>query len=358
MGVAVGVGVGALVLGLATLGFLLRRRRAAKKKAADPSASHPDGGANLEEGGGEPRRQQRQLDISSAAPITVAAAGGSEAGGPPPSVQQNSAPSPPSPPPYANGGGHLPGAPPLPANQQHAAVAADTNVGKDSEPVRLSFAASTADAVQKPSSEGEANPPCDGDGSGGAGGGGDGVQAGESGSSRSAAAEQVSTATGSTANVSTEERTAELAGADFGGLSAEDGGYDAPAAAVDAAATPAAAAAPASGRRRTSSGVGYGQAALAAAEELAHSCQIPGVSEAATMVSILIRLVTDSRDCTTRGSAGLKRCRSIVMMLERAATVLGKVSDTANLVRNASTVHAIKNQEAVRHDCGESVGLS
>ncbi|CAM9852438.1 unnamed protein product, partial [Ectocarpus fasciculatus] len=90
------------------------------------------------------------------------------------------------------------------------------------------------------------------------------------------------------------------------------------------AAAPALAVAPAGGRRRTSSGVGYGQAILTAAEELAHQCQIPGVSEAAKAVSILIHLVLDSRDLTSRGDAEVKRCRSIVMMLERAAKVLGK----------------------------------
>ncbi|CAM9829016.1 unnamed protein product [Ectocarpus sp. 8 AP-2014] len=58
---------------------------------------------------------------------------------------------------------------------------------------------------------------------------------------------------------------------------------------------------------------------MAAAQELAQHCQIPGVSEAATAVSILVRLVSDSRDYAVRGDAGVKRCRSIVMMLERAA---------------------------------------
>lgn len=79
-------------------------------------------------------------------------------------------------------------------------------------------------------------------------------------------------------------------------------------------------------RRTSSGGVGYGQAVMAAASELAQHCQIPGVSEAATAVSILVRLVSDSRDYAGRGDAGVKRCRSIVMMLERAAKVLGKAS--------------------------------
>ncbi|CAM9704764.1 unnamed protein product [Ectocarpus sp. 12 AP-2014] len=82
------------------------------------------------------------------------------------------------------------------------------------------------------------------------------------------------------------------------------------------------------GVRRTShGGVGYGQAVMAAAQELAQHCQIPGVSEAATAVSILVRLVSDGRDYAVRGDAGVKRCRSIVIMLERAAKVLGKGGD-------------------------------
>ncbi|CAB1116130.1 unnamed protein product [Ectocarpus sp. CCAP 1310/34] len=130
------------------------------------------------------------------------------------------------------------------------------------------------------------------------------------------------TTTNSTNDVSTEEWTAELAG--FGG-SAEEGADGAPSA-IATAAAPAPAAAPA-GRRRTSNALGYGEAMLVAAKDLAHHCQIPGVSEAATAVSILIHLVLDNRDLTS--SAGVKRCRSIVMMLERAAKVLGKGGDTS-----------------------------
>lgn len=119
------------------------------------------------------------------------------------------------------------------------------------------------------------------------------------------------TSTNSTTDASTEERTDEQH--DGFGFSAEEG--------VDAA--------PATGgRRKTSSGVEYGQAVLAAAQELAHHCQIPGVSEAATAVSILINLVMDSRDLLSRGDAAAKRCRSILIMLERAAKVLGKVSNS------------------------------
>lgn len=79
-------------------------------------------------------------------------------------------------------------------------------------------------------------------------------------------------------------------------------------------------------RRTSDGGIGYGQAVMEAAQELTEHCQIPGVSEAATVVFILVRLVSDTRDNVGRGDAGVKRCRSIVMMLERAAKVLGKAS--------------------------------
>lgn len=342
-GVVVGVVASALAVGFAALGFFLRRRRqAAKRKDADPSASPLDGRDNLEHGHGE-----RQLDMSSSVPIVVAGGNGTGAGGPPPPAQQSSAPPSqplpppyaprqrnalPLPPPYTHGATHLPDAlPPAAADRQHAPTAAETDTGNDSKPMQSSLAAPAVGVLKKPSSEEETTPPRDKNGGGGgssktagAGRGGGGDAAVEDGLRRTA--EQVSlprTATNSTADVSTEERTAELSGL---GFSVDEGADHAPPPAAAAAAVTAAAA---SSRRKTSSGVEYGQAVLAAAEELAHHCQIPGVSEAATVVSILVHLVTDSRDSLSRGDAAVKKCRSIVRMLERAAKVLGKVSDTA-----------------------------
>lgn len=78
-------------------------------------------------------------------------------------------------------------------------------------------------------------------------------------------------------------------------------------------------------QRRSRDGVGLGQAALEAAQELALHCQIPVVSEAAAVVSILVKLVSDSRDNSSGGETRLRQCRSIVFMLEQAARVAGKV---------------------------------
>lgn len=69
-----------------------------------------------------------------------------------------------------------------------------------------------------------------------------------------------------------------------------------------------------------------GEAAMKAAQELAHHCQVRGVSEAAAVVSILMKLASDSHDNSSGSDARLRQCRSIVMMLERAAKVAGKVS--------------------------------
>lgn len=68
------------------------------------------------------------------------------------------------------------------------------------------------------------------------------------------------------------------------------------------------------------------QAVLEAAHNLAQNSQFPGVAEAATLVKTLATLVSNDRRRIAEAEAKLKRCRLLVAMLERAATVLGKVS--------------------------------
>lgn len=77
------------------------------------------------------------------------------------------------------------------------------------------------------------------------------------------------------------------------------------------------------GRRGSRDGVGVGRVAMEVALELAQNCQLPGVSEAATAISILVNMVVDSSE--DDGDAKLKQCRSIIMVLERAAKVAEKV---------------------------------
>lgn len=80
------------------------------------------------------------------------------------------------------------------------------------------------------------------------------------------------------------------------------------------------------GRRESSGGPGLGHAVAELAQQLALNSQIPGISEAAGAVSIVVKLLTDNRDNKNGTEASLKRCRSIVVLLQRAAKVLGKVS--------------------------------
>ncbi|CAM9156032.1 unnamed protein product [Pylaiella littoralis] len=77
-------------------------------------------------------------------------------------------------------------------------------------------------------------------------------------------------------------------------------------------------------RRGSGSDIGLGQAVLAAAQELARSCQIPGVSEAAGVLCIMANLFTDSRDIDQASKSRLRQCRSIVLALTRADKVVAK----------------------------------
>ncbi|CAM9326458.1 unnamed protein product, partial [Ectocarpus sp. 8 AP-2014] len=205
------------------------------------------------------------------------------------------------------------------------------------------FPATPTGALPNPSSEGKSKRTRDSNRSGGGtrtaeAGRGVGDAAQDGGGYVASADQSVLsvTTTNSATDESTEERVAEVTAFGPSAMERPDGAPSAaalilatapaPAATPAPAAAPAPAASPAGGRGRTSSGVAYGQAVLVAAEELVHHCQIPGVSEAATAVSILVHLVLDSRDLTS--GTGVKRCRSIVMMLERAAKVLGQGGDT------------------------------
>ncbi|CAM9820486.1 unnamed protein product, partial [Ectocarpus sp. 8 AP-2014] len=78
----------------------------------------------------------------------------------------------------------------------------------------------------------------------------------------------------------------------------------------------------------SSDDLGLGLAVLGAAQELAHQCQIPGISEAAGMLCIMANLFTDSRENDRASDSRLRQCRSIVMALKRAERVVGKGGDT------------------------------
>lgn len=67
------------------------------------------------------------------------------------------------------------------------------------------------------------------------------------------------------------------------------------------------------------------QAVLTVALELAQSSTVTGISEAATLVSVLVRLVADNASNPSAGDWRVRWCQSIIHLLERAELVLGKV---------------------------------
>lgn len=85
-------------------------------------------------------------------------------------------------------------------------------------------------------------------------------------------------------------------------------------------------------------GVGGADAVQDAAHILANGPPLPVVSEAASLVSILAKLIENSPGNVARRQAKIKRCWSILKMLGRAAEVLGKVmsSMTNNIIPNAN----------------------
>lgn len=144
------------------------------------------------------------------------------------------------------------------------------------------------------------------------------------GSTEKSLTDTTSTATTSTANGSTCER-AELAEFHRRQVAADatsSASGARPAEAPDGVTT-----APSAADRPNSAGdIGLRQAVLAAAQELARSCQVPGVAEAAGVLCIMANLFTDSRENDKASDTRLRQCRSIVMALKRTEKVVGKVS--------------------------------
>jgi len=74
-------------------------------------------------------------------------------------------------------------------------------------------------------------------------------------------------------------------------------------------------------------GIGVGQSVAESALYLAQNSNVPGVSEVATAISILVNLFADSKNKKAT-EASIRRCRSIIAMLNRASNILGKGSET------------------------------
>lgn len=149
------------------------------------------------------------------------------------------------------------------------------------------------------------------------------VRVGTADSSAGKLTDTASTATASTANVSSHER-AELA--QFHqrqGMAVDPSSV---ASGPEEAAGGGSGAPPATDRQNPTGDLGLGHAVLAAAQELAYHCQVPGISEAAGVLCIMANLVTDSRESDRANDSRLRQCRSIVMALKRAEKVVGTVS--------------------------------
>ncbi|CAN0166390.1 unnamed protein product, partial [Scytosiphon promiscuus] len=280
---------------LVALAVLLKRRRASKQKTVYPPAVFPaDDDDNLERGHQEPR------DVQSPAYEPVLASG--KAGDKPPSHEHEA------------------------WRRRYVPAEADA---VDDLGISPPSALVPRDGRVQPGAEGAKN----GGRTYGAGlGGGEAVH--HFAEKMSTAA--LSTASSSAANMSTVER-AELA--QFFQRQSVYGGSKS----VDASGGSSSASS-ATERNRAAYELRLGHAVLAAAQELAHHCQTPGISEAATAVCIMARLVTDGRDNDRTSDLRLRQCRSIVVALKRAAKVADRGGDTMG---EAARVLIEEVQEAI-----------
>lgn len=67
------------------------------------------------------------------------------------------------------------------------------------------------------------------------------------------------------------------------------------------------------------------EAVLQSAERIAENSTIPGISEAATLVAVLTRLVTNHIANPGEADWRVRWCRSLLIMIERADGLLRKV---------------------------------
>ena len=70
-------------------------------------------------------------------------------------------------------------------------------------------------------------------------------------------------------------------------------------------------------RHEHGAGLGTFRALGEAAGVMAHNCQVPGVSEAAALMEVVVKLMSDGRDSIAECESRLRQCRSIIVMLRR-----------------------------------------
>lgn len=96
-----------------------------------------------------------------------------------------------------------------------------------------------------------------------------------------------------------------------------------------------------SGEGHSKGTVSIAEVVLRSAEAIAEHSTIPGLSEAAGLVGILVRLATDHRTNPAAAAKLVRWCRSFVATLERASEVLGKVRPVACSRRQALLVACV-----------------
>ncbi|CAM9849898.1 unnamed protein product [Ectocarpus sp. 6 AP-2014] len=281
---------GAALIALAVLG---KRRRDARQQAAQPRSGPPaPGGGNLEQGLGP------VPPPSYTAALALAKGGGDDKW---PSAQHNEASPPPFAPAEGVGGGDI-----VPRSAPTAVV---LGAAEDGDAGGLEGEGS---AAVLPSAE-------------------------------KSTTDTTSTATHSTANVSTHERAElavfqqrqdvlEAAPVASGSLPVPASGSSGGVGGVDVGDDGARETSSAADRQNSSEDLGLGHAVLGAAQELARHCQVPGISEAAAVLCIMANLFTDNRENDRENDSRLRQCRSIVMALKRAEKVVGKGGDTTGEV--------------------------
>ena len=79
------------------------------------------------------------------------------------------------------------------------------------------------------------------------------------------------------------------------------------------------------GKPSRSKRLSIAEAVMEAAEVVANSSGVPGVSEAATLISTLVKLVVERQNSDRAAEWRLRWCRSTVTLLGQASEILGKV---------------------------------
>ena len=80
------------------------------------------------------------------------------------------------------------------------------------------------------------------------------------------------------------------------------------------------------------------EAVLETAGAVARSTNVPGVTQAISLISVLVKLVVEHQNSDDAAKWWLALCRSVVMLLEQASEALGKVRQDTNKNKTASSL--------------------